>query len=303
MDELKKKGKKIEPVQVDGRQISNKFWGQKWCNHLDTFADYDNRLPRGRTYVRNGSVCHLSIEKGTCEAIVSGSELYQVVINIAPLAQTAWEEIKRLCRGKIGSLLELLQGKLSDQVMRVVSDRETGLLPAEKEFSCSCSCPDWAEICKHVAAVFYGIGNRLDERPELLFELRSVDASELVSSNLSLEATSTENQLATDDLSALFGIDLDHAEEKKASTKELKTPKTKKGRPSAPPSAKKSLTINQMTGDKLKSLREEKALTVIQFAEILGVTSASIYRWEKIPTVLNLNAYSKAALEKFIRRS
>src|ERR1700722_11678976 len=148
MQKLKKKGKAIEPVRVDGRKISKKFWGQKWCDHLDNFADYDNRLPRGRTYVRNGSVCHLSIDKGVCEAFVSGSDIYEVVIKIKPLEDSAWEEIKKLCRGKIGSLLELLQGKLSDHVMNVVLDSKFGLFPKIKEFSCSCSCPDWADVCK-----------------------------------------------------------------------------------------------------------------------------------------------------------
>ena len=122
IEALRKKGKIIEPVEIAGRKIAHSFWGQAWCDHLELFSDFENRLPRGRTYVRNGSVCHLDIQKGKVEAIVSGSELYEISIAIRPLKKATWESIKRRCAGKIGSMLELLQGRLSDHVMRVVTD-------------------------------------------------------------------------------------------------------------------------------------------------------------------------------------
>ncbi len=303
MEKLKKQGKKVEPVCIEGRTITKKFWGKKWCDHLENFADYDNRLPRGKTYVRNGSVCHLSLSKGKCEAIVSGSELYEVVIHIDPLAKSLWEGVKNQCRGKVGSLLELLQGKLSDQVMHVVTDPDTGLFPKLTEFSCSCSCPDWADICKHVAAVFYGIGNRLDDKPELLFKFRGVDASELISTQLSLETSSAENQLITDDLGALFGIELDEAEKKEAPVKEKKKVKKQSTKHKNKAVAKKKVTIDNITGGELRQLREEKVLTVLQFADLLGVTPASIYRWEKNQGPLHLRGHSKESLKRILKCS
>ena len=129
MAKLRKKGVEILPVEVEGRQIAGTFWGQAWCRHLESFSDFANRLPRGRTYVRNGSVCHLEIARGKVKAIVSGSELYEVAVKITPLVGQKWRGVKRRCAGQIGSLLELLQGKLSAGVMEVVTDRTDGLFP------------------------------------------------------------------------------------------------------------------------------------------------------------------------------
>ena len=186
MDKLRKKGKNIQPVTIDGRTIARSFWGKGWCDHLESFSDYANRLPRGRTYVRNGSVCHLDIRPGRIEAIVSGSELYHIDIRIKELQAATWTSIKNTCSGHIGSMLELLQGKLSDQVMAIVTDRHHGLFPQPGEIALDCSCPDWAGMCKHVAAVLYGVGSRLDSQPELLFLLRDVDAQELIAAEMAL---------------------------------------------------------------------------------------------------------------------
>jgi uncharacterized Zn finger protein len=211
IENLKKKGVVIQPIEIEGRKIATSFWGKAWCDHLESFSDYDNRLPRGRTYVRNGSVCHLEIKKGRIEAIVSGSELYNVAIDIQPLKPTLWKSIKGLCSGKIGSMLELLQGRLSDHVMGIVTDRQKGLMPLPREIKLKCSCPDWAVMCKHVAAVMYGIGSRLDTLPELLFTLRGVDATELISADISFPASDAAagKTIADDQLSDIFGIEMD----------------------------------------------------------------------------------------------
>ena len=214
MDALRKKGVKIEPVTIRGRQIAASFWGKAWCEHIESFSDYENRLPRGRTYVRNGSVCHLSVAKGKIEAKVSGSELYTIKIDIKTLPGKKWTAIKRRCSGQIGSLLELLQGRLSDHVMEVVTDRKNGLFPLPGEISLDCSCPDWAVMCKHVAAVLYGIGARLDSKPELLFTLRGVDHDELIEADAEkavAAATShgKSKRLAADQIGDVFGIDID----------------------------------------------------------------------------------------------
>lgn len=297
MDKLKKQGTVIEPVEITGRHISIKFWGKKWCDHLDTFADYDNRLPRGRTYARNGSICHLNIQEGKCEAIVSGSSLYKIEIKIKPLSKHLWDEIKERCSGKIGSILELLQGQLSDHVMEVVADHKLGLFPKKNEITYSCDCPDWADMCKHVAAVFYGIGNRLDHNPELLFKLRGVDASELVCTNFSVNIDSAANQLEGNDLGAIFGIELDN-EEKPAFDKPLKNNLSASKKTSKQKS--KPIKIETLTGTKLRTLREKKGMNVNALAEALGVTSATVHRWEQNSEILKLSASSREALEGFL---
>ena len=218
MSSLRKKGVDVQPVEIEGRKIARTFWGEAWCEHLESFSDYSNRLPRGRTYVRNGSVCHLIIAEGEVEARVAGSELYTVQIQIKKLPTAKWDAIKRRSAGMIGSLLELLQGKLSDQVMQIVTDRKQGLFPLSKEISFRCDCPDWAGMCKHVAAVMYGIGARLDTSPDLLFMLRGVNHEELIAVDAAaaVDAATTSGkskQLAASDLSDVFGIDLDSGDQ------------------------------------------------------------------------------------------
>jgi uncharacterized Zn finger protein len=214
MDALRKKGVDIQPVTIEGRKIARSFWGEAWCEHLESFSDFENRLPRGRAYVRNGSVCHMAVAKGAIEAKVSGSELYTIKVSIKTLPGHKWIAIKGRCSGQIGSLLELLQGKLSDHVMEVVTDRKEGLFPLPGEMSFQCSCPDSARMCKHVAAVLYGIGARLDGKPELLFTLRGVNHDELIDAdaeNAVAAATSRgkSKRLAADEIGDVFGIEID----------------------------------------------------------------------------------------------
>jgi uncharacterized Zn finger protein len=189
------------------------FWGKSWCTNLERYSDYENRLPRGRTYVRNGSVVDLQIVKGQVSAVVSGSVLYEVAITIAPVTATRWKAICRDCAGTIDSLVELLQGRLSKGVMDRVCREGDGLFPAPKEIKLYCSCPDWAGMCKHVAAVLYGVGARLDERPALLFTLRGVDENQLLANaghELSLKkpVPATTKVLDDGDVAALFGLEM-----------------------------------------------------------------------------------------------
>ena len=228
---LKKRGKKIDPIQIEGRKIATTFWGKAWCDHIESFSDYENRLPRGRTYVRNDFVCHLEINKGEIKAIVAGSELYNVNIIIKPLAMKKWQSIKTICSGKIGSLLDLLNGKLSGGVMDVVCHREKGLFPLSDEIELSCDCPDWAEMCKHIAAVLYGMGSRLDRDPAKLFLLRGVDHEELVDvSSAIIGATKRgkKKHLYLEDSAVSDIFDIDILDNKSENNKKLKTVKGKK---------------------------------------------------------------------------
>ena len=180
LEKLKKKGHIVSPVVIEGRTIARNFWGKAWCENLERYSDYANRLPRGRTYVRNGSVVDLQIERGQVRAMVSGSDIYSVRIEIGTVSQARWKALCKDCLGSIGSLVELLQGKLSKNVMERVCREGDGLFPSPREIKMTCSCPDWAGMCKHVAAVMYGAGARLDIAPDLLFTLRGVDPSELI---------------------------------------------------------------------------------------------------------------------------
>jgi uncharacterized Zn finger protein len=208
-----KKKRAIAPVVVEGRKIAQSFWGKAWCDNLERYSDYESRLPRGRTYVRNGSVIDLQIERGQLRALVSGSEIYQVTIDIAVAAPPRWKAICKDCAGSVGSLVELLQGKLSKHVMERVCHQSEGLFPAPGDIKLSCSCPDWADMCKHVAAVLYGVGARLDTAPDLLFTLRGVDRTELVATAGAEEriaglGAASERVLADVDVAALFGLDM-----------------------------------------------------------------------------------------------
>jgi len=209
-----KKGGKFTPIVSYRGAIAKTFWGKAWCDNLECYSDYENRLPRGRTYVRNGSVIDLKIAAGEVQAQVMGSALYQVDIRIAAVPQKQWQAVGADCAGSIDSLVELLQGKLSKAVMTRICAPNTGLFPTPKEVKFTCSCPDWASMCKHVAAVLYGVGARLDEQPELLFTLRQVEARDLVTlagAGLTSGGKTPAKGKVLDDsmLADVFGIELE----------------------------------------------------------------------------------------------
>ncbi len=177
---MQRKGQMLAPIAASRGAIAKSFWGKAWCQNLERYSDYSNRLPRGRTYLRNGSVIDLKIGRGEVTAQVMGSSLYRITVGIREVAVAHWQAIARDCAHSIDTMVELLQGELSSSVMDRITRPGTGLLPSPREIGFSCSCPDSAAMCKHVAATLYGIGARLDVEPELLFVLRKVDAKELI---------------------------------------------------------------------------------------------------------------------------
>jgi uncharacterized Zn finger protein len=210
---IKKQGQSIAPVAIEGRIIGKTFWGKSWCSNLERYSDYENRIPRGRTYVRNGSVVDLQIGKGEVTAMVAGSQLYKIKITIAPVKTARWKAICRDCAGTIDSLVELLQGRLAKGVMDRVCRPGDGLFPSPGEIKLSCSCTDWADMCKHVAAALYGVGARLDDKTQLLFVLRGVDENELIAGagqDVSLTKTMPRAGKVLDDgdVAALFGLEM-----------------------------------------------------------------------------------------------
>lgn len=321
IEKRRRQGKAVEPVEIEGRQIARSFWGKGWCDHLESFADFESRLPRGRAYVRNGSVCHLAIAPGAIEALVSGSALYRVEIRIDRLSPARWRALRKRCAGRIGSLLELLQGRLSDQVMSAVSDRRDGLFPQPGEMHFRCSCPDWAAMCKHVAAVLYGVGHRLDEQPELLFVLRAVEVEALIADGAdtalpaALGASAADDALADDRLGEIFGIEL-------ADTGGAEPARAASGGGSAAAAAVTAdrdgdaetlsdealaeilaaLPRRAFTGRDVAELRRQCGLSVAALADLLAVSPASVYRWEATPGVLRLRERPLLALCLLHRR-
>ena len=159
---LRERGVHVQPIETTGQTIARHFWGRRWCDRLDSFSGYDDRLPLGRTLVRNGSVCHLEIRPGVVEAMVAGSALFRVVVRIRTTEPTAWRAIVRACAGRVGSLPELLRGALPDGAIEAVADSDRGLLPKRREIDPHCGCADGTALCRHAAAALYGVGLRLD---------------------------------------------------------------------------------------------------------------------------------------------
>jgi uncharacterized Zn finger protein len=255
---LGKQAAGAEPIRIEGRDITSTFWGKAWCENLQSYADFAYRLDRGRSYVRAGAVVDLKISEGQVRSRVSGSQLYQVQVRLAPLDPQRWQQIARASTGRIGSLVGLLRGELPDDVMHLVTDRQRGLFPAPRELDMSCDCPDSAILCKHVAATLYGVGARFDVRPELLFLLRGVNAEDLLeraAAGLGTGAASGAATLANDidDLSALFGIELSNAPDAPVAAEVAevaKGAKPRKRRPRALPSPVLSPRTGRGTGER-----------------------------------------------------
>ena len=214
---LSKDGRALAPVVLATKKIANTFWGKAWGDNLEAYSDFANRLPRGRSYIRNGAVIDLQITAGKVEALVQGSALYEIAIKFSTLAPQRWEIFKTRSAGKVTNLLDLLQGRLSKEILADITAQDAGLFPAPKEIGLSCSCPDWADMCKHIAAVLYGVGARLDEKPELFFILRGVDMEELLAAASTTATVSISGAMAPGtgideaDFSEIFGVEIEAA--------------------------------------------------------------------------------------------
>jgi len=220
--QLQKKNPNLKPISIAGRTLAHTWWGKAWNDNLEKYADYSNRIGRGRSYLRHGSILDLKISKGKVESLVMGSSSkpYSIEIKISKLNKDKWSVINKKTKNMIGSLQEILSGKFPKSLGEVFTATGVGLFPAPEEIKLKCSCPDWAVMCKHVAATLYGIGVRLDENPELFFTLRGVNLVDLVSLAVKkrkselLESASkkkkTSRSIKVDDskLSALFNIEL-----------------------------------------------------------------------------------------------
>lgn len=218
---LRKKNPNIQPVVVDGQKLARTWWGQAWNRNLERYADYAYRISRGRSYVRHGAVLDLAIHASQIRALVQGSQTrpYEIQVAIDPLSPTTWQVVTDACQGSINALPDLLEGRFPKALGDLFTAEGHGLFPTPLEIHLDCSCPDWATLCKHASAVLYGVGVRLDQNPQLLFELRGVRMEDLVSQVIKEKSadflqkakkkSSRIIEPQEDELGALFGIDLD----------------------------------------------------------------------------------------------
>ena len=219
IEKLKKKDPDISPVIIQGSKLTRTWWGKSWNANLESYSDYSNRIGRGRSYVRHGAVLDLKMTQGKITALVQGSSSkpYQVTIDIQSLPKNIWEALTNDCAGKIDSIQELIYGKFPKALSELFTAKGKGLFPAPEEISLKCSCPDYATMCKHVAAVLYGIGTRLDDYPSLFFALRDVKIEDLISETISKKAQTllekskvkSRRVIEQSDISGMFGIELE----------------------------------------------------------------------------------------------
>ena len=290
----KKQKRKRQPIEIKGRTIAKSFWGKAWCDHLESLSDYSNRLPRGGTYVRNGSVVDLVIKTGLVKAVVAGSAPYKVSISIKKLDKKTWGKIKKDCSSSIDSLIDLLGGRLSDGVMHRLTDKKSGCFPSARQIEMDCDCPDYSRCCKHIAAVMYGIGNRLDSEPGLLFLLRGVNQEELISQAVSKENLASElavgsSDLDGEDLGAIFGIELDSTPVvvgKKTARKKKSTKKKV---------ARVAKSTKTKAGSKRKATRKKVTTTKKKAAQTVGGTKLTRKTKKKTSATKKVSAKNKTS--------
>ena len=297
---LNKSGKTTNPIVIEGRHIAKTFWGKAWCTNLEMYSDFENRLPRGRSYVRNGSVMDLQVKPGEITGLVAGSSMYKVNISISKVAVEKWTTIVNDCSGKIDSLIELLQGKFSKAVMEIITNPDKGLFPHPSEIKLNCSCPDWADMCKHVAAVLYGVGARLDNKPEELFLLRQADHIELiaVAGTASITKTKVDHSdqiLAGTDLSSLFGIEMGN---ETPNTVELKTDVKKSKMIAAPTKIKKAEKKKPISVATKKSVKRAKIKKVSKVVASKKVKKKTVVAVLKIMKKAKSSVKSKKSVVK-----
>ncbi|HOG49062.1 MAG TPA: helix-turn-helix domain-containing protein [Lentisphaeria bacterium] len=282
---LSAKGRTLKPVCVTGRMIATTFWGKAWCDNVESYQDYANRLPRGRSYVRYGAVLDLQIVVGKVTALVAGSasQPYQITIAIAPMDETRWEALKKKCVGRIDSLLALVQGKMPSEILKEFCSQSQGLFPSPCDITMHCSCPDSAGLCKHLAAVLYGIGARLDEEPKLFFILRGLDERELLGDKAIDSLTAgAASEIAAGDLADVFGVDFDTLEDVQPADAAAKVTQVAPQKPSATEASSRPLhppaTVASpaWTPAAIRELRIRLLMTQKQLASHLGTSTTTI---------------------------
>jgi len=296
LKQLTKKNPDIKPILLEGSAIARTWWGKSWNLNLERYADFSNRIGRGRSYVRHGAVLDLQIDSGKVEALVQGtrSKPYSVVIKIKAVNKMIWKDIKAACEGKLDSLQELLAGKFPKALDEIFMAQGKGLFPSPEEIDFSCSCPDWAYMCKHVAATLYGIGARLDNDPSLFFKLRNAKMKDLVTQALEDKTRKLLKKaekkptrvIAESDLADVFGIDIEEpvvvkkkrAKAPKGASRRTKslTPTSKKARAGSATTKPAAKTLPKKASPKIRDRSLFDTVVGIIKRSTKGVTAAGI---------------------------
>ncbi|MGR3220671.1 MAG: SWIM zinc finger family protein [Candidatus Anammoxibacter sp.] len=280
LQQLKNKNPNINPIIIEGMAIAKSWWGKSWNRNLEKYADYSNRIGRGRSYVRHGAVLDLRIGKGEVNSLVQGSapKPYSVTIKIKCISKNTWFDVICACEGKLDSLQELLTGEFPKALDEIFTEKENGLFPSPKEISFDCSCPDLANMCKHVAASLYGIGARLDNDPHLFFTLRKANVNDLIAravkdktNELLKKAGKKSSRVIEDaDLSAVFGIEMDERTTSPKARSSVSKPKAKpkiktKTKTKTKPKKKKTTSIktnHKKTAENTKTTKKKTSKTL-----------------------------------------
>ena len=170
-------------------QFSRTWWGQRFIAALEEFTD-EARLGRGRSYASNGRIIEYTLSKGTVTAKVRGSinpyfgvykePIYKTSITIKAITSNDWAKVIRQIASRADLITKLLMNEMPDTIEDAFSGLGLHLLPhSERDFETSCSCPDWANPCKHIAGVYYLLASALDNDPFLMFELRGLSREDL----------------------------------------------------------------------------------------------------------------------------
>lgn len=302
---MRKNGDNLSPVELEGRTIAKTFWGKAWCDNIEAYRDFAYRLERGRSYVRSGAVIDLKIKEGVVSALVIGSERnpYEIAIRIDTMKKSAWDALVKRSSGKIASLMALAQGKLPREMLEDFCNPETGLFPKPHEIHFDCSCPDGAICCKHVAAVLYGIGARLDSAPDLFFTLRGIDPDSIVSTEVVDTLTDgAANELGNADLGDVFGIALDETSgdggERSAPVPPAggrvaaeKSPKERKKKPTR--DVARNVAETMSLAERVKKLRIRLGLSQQAFGKKLGTYQAVVSAMERGKADSRIRAFLK----------
>jgi uncharacterized Zn finger protein len=299
LTQMRKKNPNLSPILIEGRALATTWWGKSWNRNLERYADYSNRIGRGRSYARHGSILDLQLSAGTVRALVQGSQSqpYHITITVDKLSARNWSHIRQACEGNFDSLSELLAGQFPRALQELFFADGSGLFPTPREIQFDCSCPDWASMCKHVAAALYGVGARLDEDPGLFFTLRDIQIDDLISETvaettqalLSKADTQSDNVLEDVDLGDVFGIELDDLE---GSLPDL-PPVT--SLPSAPKRARPKTRARQKTAASQKNPSSRQKARSPKVASATGTSSDSSLEMQEVIVQLEREA---AALEK-----
>lgn len=163
-------------------EIGETWWAKRFLSILDSFG-WSKRLTRGRSYARSGQVIEYNIDYGVITSKVQGSRAkpYSINIKVKTLSMKQWSSIIKTMASQARFLAKLLSGEMPHDIEDLFKSTGVPLFPSsEKDFHAECSCPDWANPCKHIAAVYYVVGEAFDRNPFLIFHLRGVKKDELL---------------------------------------------------------------------------------------------------------------------------